>query len=54
MGEKGVRDPFILRSPEGDKFYMIATDLNIHANGDWGAAQNSGSQALMVWESTTW
>ena len=52
MGEKGVRDPFILRSPEGDKFYMIATDLNIHANGDWGAAQNSGSQALMVWEST--
>lgn len=52
LGEKGVRDPFIIRSPEGDKFYMIATDLKIYGNGDWNAAQNSGSQALMVWEST--
>ena len=26
-GEKGLRDPFIIRSPEGDKFYIIATDL---------------------------
>lgn len=52
MGEKGVRDPFIIRSPEGDKFYMIATDLKIYGNGDWGGAQTNGSQALMVWEST--
>ena len=52
QGEKGVRDPFILRSAEGDKFYMIATDLKINGGNGWGAAQTSGSQSLMVWEST--
>ena len=52
MGEKGVRDPFIIRSPEGDKFYLIATDLKINGGNGWDAAQNSGSQSLMIWEST--
>lgn len=52
LGEKGVRDPFIIRSPEGDKFYMIATDLKINGGNGWGAAQTNGSQSLMVWEST--
>ncbi|MEV5437612.1 family 43 glycosylhydrolase [Streptomyces sp. NPDC052682] len=52
LGEKGLRDPFIIRSPEGDKFYQIATDLRIHGNGDWDAAQRTGSKSLMVWEST--
>lgn len=52
LGELGVRDPFIMRSAEGDKFYLIATDLSIYRNGDWTRAQNSGSQCLMVWEST--
>ena len=42
---------FLLCSPEGDKFYMIATDLKIYGNNDWGAAQRAGSQSLMVWES---
>lgn len=52
LGEKGVRDPFIIRSFEGDKFYMIATDLKINGGNGWTAAQEAGSQALMVWEST--
>ena len=52
LGEKGVRDPFIIRSPEGDKFYMIATDLKINGGNGWTAAQENGSQCLMVWEST--
>lgn len=52
LGEKGLRDPFIIRSPEGDKFYQIATDLRIYGNGDWDAAQRTGSRAIMVWEST--
>ncbi|SNX56066.1 glycosyl hydrolase family 43 [Streptomyces sp. TLI_55] len=52
LGEKGLRDPFIIRSPEGDKFYQIATDLRIYGNGDWDAAQRSGSKSIMVWEST--
>lgn len=51
LGTKGLRDPYICRSPEGDKFYMIATDLNIGSGTGWTAAQNAGSQAIMVWES---
>ncbi|KUO09156.1 family 43 glycosylhydrolase [Streptomyces sp. DSM 15324] len=52
LGEQGLRDPFIIRSPEGDKFYQIATDLRIYGNGDWDAAQRTGSKSIMVWEST--
>ena len=52
LGEEGVRDPFIIRSPEGDKFYLIATDLKIYGGNGWTAAQEEGSQSLMVWEST--
>ncbi|MDI6101817.1 family 43 glycosylhydrolase [Actinoplanes sp. NEAU-A12] len=52
LGTKGLRDPFIIRSPEGDKFYQIATDLKIHGNGDWDASQRTGSKSIMVWEST--
>lgn len=54
-GEKGLRDPFIMRSHEGDKFYMIATDLNMYAlygQTDFSAAQQSGSKYLEIWEST--
>lgn len=52
MGEKGVRDPYIIRSAEGDKFYIIATDLKINGGSGWNAAQTAGSQSLMIWEST--
>ncbi|WP_230193086.1 immunoglobulin-like domain-containing protein [Paenibacillus sp. CECT 9249] len=52
LGEKGLRDPFMIRSPEGDKFYLIATDLKIYGNGDWDRAQRYGSRSIMVWEST--
>ncbi|MBO3743367.1 family 43 glycosylhydrolase [Actinoplanes flavus] len=51
-GTTGLRDPFIIRSPEGDKFYQIATDLKIYGNGDWDASQRTGSKSIMVWEST--
>ncbi|PZG02626.1 family 43 glycosylhydrolase [Micromonospora deserti] len=51
-GDEGVRDPFIIRSPEGDTFYLIATDLKIHGNGDWDASQRTGSKYIEVWEST--
>ncbi len=51
LGEKGVRDPFIMRSADGAKFYVIATDLKIYGNNDWTAAQTSGSKSVMVWES---
>lgn len=52
VGEKGLRDPFVIRSPEGDRFYLIATDLKIYGNGDWDRAQRSGSRSIMVAEST--
>ena len=52
LGEKGLRDPFIMRSPEGDKFYLIATDLRIASDGNWTRAQTAGSKSIMVWEST--
>ena len=29
LGTRGLRDPFLIRSPEGDKFFLIATDLSI-------------------------
>lgn len=51
VGEQGARDPFLIRSPEGDKFYLIATDLKIHGNWDWNRSQTWGSQSLLVWES---
>ncbi|MFD9441786.1 family 43 glycosylhydrolase [Streptomyces sp. NPDC060006] len=53
-GEKGLRDPFVIRSPEGDKFYMIATDLRMYRNssGSWDDVQRHGSKSIMVWEST--
>ncbi|GAA3697749.1 hypothetical protein GCM10022377_08330 [Zhihengliuella alba] len=52
IGEQGVRDPFIIRSPEGDKFYQIATDLKVHGSWDWDGFQRHGSHSIVVWEST--
>ncbi|HZH60642.1 MAG TPA: LamG-like jellyroll fold domain-containing protein, partial [Metabacillus sp.] len=51
MGEKGLRDPFVIRSPEGDKFYMLATDLKMGESTNFDQAQITGSHSLMIWES---
>ncbi|KAH8175145.1 glycosyl hydrolases family 43 domain-containing protein [Sarocladium implicatum] len=52
QGERGLRDPFIMRSKEGDKFFIVATDLCIGCGTDWGTAQRHGSRYIEVWEST--
>ncbi len=54
VGDKKVRDPYIIRSADGDKFYLIATDQNIYQYGgvDWDKLSTQGSQALTIWEST--
>ena len=61
LGTHGLRDPFIIRSPEGDRFYLIATDLTvagitqddvIYPGMSWDDNQVRGSQKIMVWEST--
>lgn len=49
---KGLRDPYILRSKDGDKYYMVATDLCISCGTGWGPAQSEGSLKIEVWEST--
>ncbi|MFF7542118.1 family 43 glycosylhydrolase [Streptomyces canus] len=53
-GEKGLRDPFVIRSPKGDKFFLIATDLRMYKNssGSWDDVQRHGSKSVMIWEST--
>jgi hypothetical protein len=51
IGEKGVRDPYILRSHDGKKFFIVATDLSINLNKDWTRAVRAGSRSIVVWES---
>ncbi|PZD23804.1 XynB, Beta-xylosidase, partial [Pyrenophora tritici-repentis] len=57
MGTKGLRDPFVMRSVEGDKFFLLATDLSIGSGTSWGDAVKKGSLYLEIWESSdlkTW
>ena len=60
VGTHGIRDPFVFRSHEGDKFYLIATDLTVagltqdgtwYPGQGWGENQTKGSQSIVVWES---
>ncbi|MEU6249406.1 immunoglobulin-like domain-containing protein [Glycomyces sp. NPDC047010] len=52
QGTEGLRDPFIIRSAEGDRFYMLATDLKVDGlAGGFDTAQRSGSLYIEVWES---
>ncbi|ONI93107.1 1,4-beta-xylanase [Saccharothrix sp. ALI-22-I] len=53
VGERGVRDPALVRSPAGDRYWIIATDLRMSGSGrSWSDASNNGSTSLVVWEST--
>lgn len=57
LGTKGLRDPFVIRSPEGDGFHVIATDLWTSGSEDstrftWDRAQRTGSKSIVVWDST--
>lgn len=51
IGEKGVRDPFLLRSRDGSRYYLIATDLRIASGRSWEEARSCGSRSMIVWES---
>ncbi len=58
IGEKGVRDPYITRSVEGDRYFIVATDLSIYNRGGWFQnaqgyydASTTGSHYLVLWES---
>jgi hypothetical protein len=52
VGETGARDPFLVRAPGGDKFYLLATDLSTALYGWRFTPDNPGSKSLVVWEST--
>ncbi|WP_202918740.1 glycoside hydrolase family 43 protein [Saccharothrix deserti] len=52
VGTRGVRDPALVRSPAGDRYWIIATDLRIASGTSWSDAANRGSTQLVVWEST--
>ena len=52
LGEKGVRDPFLLRAHDGKTFHLIATDLSINLNHDWKRAVQAGSRSIVIWDST--
>lgn len=53
IGTKGVRDPALVRSPDGSRYWIIATDLCIRC----GSTYTNGSPKFVVWESAdlvTW
>ena len=52
IGDNGVRDPSIVRSPDGERFWILATDLRIANGKGWPAAMHAGSTNLVIWEST--
>lgn len=50
----GVRDPHLIRSAEGDKYWIIGTDLHAEGGGAGGSGwdQYGASQNIVVWESS--
>ena len=47
VGTTGLRDPYIVRSPDGDTFYLMATDLKWFS----GAKGPDRKRYIQVWES---
>ncbi|GHH01351.1 glycoside hydrolase family 43 protein [Streptomyces lanatus] len=52
IGTRGVRDPALVRSPGGDKYWIIATDLCWGCGSTVDGSINNGSRSIVVWEST--
>lgn len=56
-GERGARDPFLLRDERTGTFILLATDLRVWPDQDWDRALRVGSRAILVWTSpdlVTW
>lgn len=51
IGEKGARDPFIIRDVKGKGYHLIATDLRIASQKGWSQAVTTGSRSLLLWNS---
>ncbi len=50
LGTTGLRDPHVVRAPDGDGFFLVATDLRVFGGDDagWDAWQRHGSRSLVV------
>ena len=50
----GVRDPHLIRSVDGSKYWILGTDLHAEGGGEGGSGwdQLNASQNLVIWEST--
>ncbi|KAH7275511.1 hypothetical protein NW759_007343 [Fusarium solani] len=52
VGTKGVRDIFLTTNAARSEYFIIATDLDINAEGfNWDWATRHGSRGLVVWSS---
>ena len=52
ISEKGLRDPFIMRSHDDSKFYLFGTDQKFYHTDKWPQALTNGSQNIIIWESS--
>ncbi|MBF4461199.1 MULTISPECIES: family 43 glycosylhydrolase [unclassified Rathayibacter] len=52
-GTLGVRDPHLVRSPTGDEYWILGTDLHAEGTAPGGTwDQTNASQKLVIWRST--
>lgn len=52
QGQMGLRDPSLIRSADGESFFLLATDLKTYQDGQsWSYRQSKGSRNLVVYES---
>ncbi|KAJ4315321.1 hypothetical protein N0V94_006017 [Neodidymelliopsis sp. IMI 364377] len=53
VGTKAVRDVYLTSNGARDQFYLIATDLDINAQGfSWDEATRRGSRGIVMWKSS--
>ncbi|GLY08512.1 glycoside hydrolase family 43 protein [Actinoplanes sp. NBRC 101535] len=50
LGTTGVRDPHLIRTPDG--FHLVATDLRVFGGDDagWRSWSHQGSRSILVWD----
>ena len=51
IGEKGARDPYIIKDVHGRGYYLIATDLRIATGKGWADSVTNGSKSFVLWKS---
>src|SRR5690349_11184050 len=52
VGERGIRDPFVLRDAGRRRFVLLGTDLRGWPLDDWERAVTRGSRSILISESS--